>query len=232
MKNGGKAGCGCLVFILVCILVAIGLFVHPLSLKSVGNYFRYEDKIFPADALFVPRFDEDKSGELYIEAFRDYWAGIARTIYVEEDKMFGASILEPVHRMARVRGIKEGAIRKMEVEGEGLAEAAHVKKQFAALGVKKVIVLVPEYASRRYHTLYGDSGAEGKTVFLIKPVTVSYFHKDKWWKDRQSKLIILNEFFSLGPLWIEGFRRGRRNERGRPSAYIWMKQRRSSPSQG
>jgi hypothetical protein len=208
MKRDGKVGCGCLIFILICVLVAVGLSVHPLSLKLLGNQFRYEDKVVPAEALFVPRFDEDKHGELYVEAFREYWAGNGRIIYVEEDKMFGASILDPVNRMARLRDIKEAAIKKIDVEGEGVVEAQKIMKQFAAVGCKRVIILVPEYASRRYHMLYGDAGKEGKTTFLIKPVTVAYFKKDKWWKDSQSRLLLLGEIFSLGPLWMEKFKYG------------------------
>lgn len=208
MKRDGKAGCGCLIFVLICFLVGIGLFVHPLSLKFIGNQFRYEDKIFPADALFVPRFDEDKNGELYIEAFREYWAGNGRTIYVEEDKMFGASILEPVHRMAKLRGIKEGAVKKIDLEEDSAAEARKAKKQFAAMGCKRVIILVPEYASRRYHALYGNASKEAKTIYSIKPVPVSYFNRDKWWKDKRSSLILVEELFSMAPLYIDRFKRG------------------------
>ena len=208
MKRDGKAGCGCLIFILICFLVAVGLSVHPLSLKFIGGQFRHEDKIFPADALFVPRFDEDKGGELYIEAFRDYWAGNGRTIYVEEDQMFGASILEPVHRMAKLRGIKEGAVKKIDLEGEDAAEARKAKKQFAAMGCKRVTILVPEYASKRFHMLYGNSSKEEKTVYSIKPVPVSYFKRDKWWKDRHSILILLEELLSMGPLSMDRFKNG------------------------
>ena len=170
MRTKGKAGCGCLLFVLICFLVAIGLSVHPISLRLMGSQLRHEDKIFPSDAIFVPRFDEDRNGDLYIDAFREYWSGNGQTIYIEEDRMFGASILEPVQRMARQRGIKDGAVKKVDVEGDDAEKTLEIKKTFAAMGLKKVIVLVPEYASRRFHILYGDSSVSAKTVYLIKPV--------------------------------------------------------------
>jgi hypothetical protein len=208
MKRDGKVGCGCLIFVLICVLVGVGLSIHPISLRFLGGQLRYEDRISPSDVIFVPRFEEDRGGEAYVEAFREYWAENSRVIYVEEGKMFGASILEPVHRMARARGIKEAQVKKIEAEGEGSRKAYKIKAQFAAMGVKKVIVLVPEYASRRYHLLYGDSGHEGKTVFLIKPVNVSYFKRDGWWKNGDSRLLFLDELFSVGSLSIEKFKRG------------------------
>jgi len=43
MNNKGKVGCGCLVFILVICMVLAGISMHPISLKFIGNQFRYED---------------------------------------------------------------------------------------------------------------------------------------------------------------------------------------------
>jgi hypothetical protein len=211
MNNAGKTGCGCMIFILVCCLVAAGLLAHPLSLKFLGNQFRYEDKVFPSEVVFVPRFEEDRNGELYVDAFREYWTGNGKAIYVEDDKVFGTSILEPVQRMARARNIKEGVIGKVGVEGEGAAAARKVRKQFSAMGYKKVIVLVPEYASRRYHLLYENPPGDEKTIYLIKPVTVSYFKKDKWWKDGPSRLLLLKELFSIGSDSIDRFKDGGRD---------------------
>ena len=205
-KTDGKAGCGCLLFVLICFLVAIGLSVHPISLRLVGSQLRYEDKIFPSDAIFVPRFDEDRSGDLYIDAFREYWAGNGQTVYIEDDRMLGASILEPVQRMARQRGIKEGAVKKVDVEGNDAEKVLKIKKSFTAMGMKKVVVLVPEYASRRFHILYGDSSVSAKTVYLIKPVNVPSFKKDRWWKDGQSRMILLRELFAMASLAVDRFR--------------------------
>ena len=79
MKNEGKAGCGCLIFILVISMVAVGILMHPFTLRLLGGQLRYEDKTVPSDAIFVPNFPEDRNGELYQEAFREYQAGNGRT---------------------------------------------------------------------------------------------------------------------------------------------------------
>ena len=206
MKREGKAGCGCLFFILICFLVAIGLSVHPISLRLIGSQFRHEDRIFPSDAIFVPRFDEDRNGDLYVEAFREYWAGNGKIIFVEEEKMLGTSILDPVQRMARQRGIKNDAVRIMDIQGDNSEKVVKIKKIFAGMGLKKVIILVPEYASRRLHTLFSNSSMAGGPVYLIKPVNVPYFKRDGWWKDGQSRLLLLKELSSGASFALDSFR--------------------------
>jgi hypothetical protein len=208
MKQDGKVGCGCLIFILICVLVGAGLTAHPISLKLLGSQFRHEDKIFPSDVIFVPRFEEDRAGEAYVDSFREFWAGNGRVIYVEDDKVLGESILDPLHKMARARGIKETFLKRLETGGEGIAKVRNVKKQFASMGIKKVIIVVPEYASRRFHLLYGSSGDDSKTLYLVKPVSVSYFKRDGWWKNGPSRLLLLNELFSTGSLVVDKFTRG------------------------
>jgi hypothetical protein len=104
MGNKGKSGCGCLLFILVICMVLVGALMHPFTLKLIAKQMRHEDKIIPADIIFVPRFVEDKNGELYTDAFREYWAGNGKLIYVEEDKIFGVSIESLITKLATTKG--------------------------------------------------------------------------------------------------------------------------------
>src|SRR5512135_2548303 len=101
----GRAGCGCLLFVLIVCMVVAAILVHPFSLRVLTGIFVYHDKITPSDALLVPRFLEDKNGELYQEALREYVAGDGRIIYVEDDQVFGMSVREIVARMAKQRGV-------------------------------------------------------------------------------------------------------------------------------
>jgi len=112
MNNKGKTGCGCLVGILIIIMIAAGLGFHPVSLKFFAKVFRYEDMIVTADAIFVPRFPEDRNGELYSDAFREYFAGNGRTIYVENEKIPGKNIGNNIlDQMASARGVKESVVK-------------------------------------------------------------------------------------------------------------------------
>jgi hypothetical protein len=211
MNNKGKIGCGCLVFVLVVCMVGAGIFMHPFTLKLIANQLKYGDKIFQSDVIFVPRFPEDKKGELYIEAFREFWSGNGKAIWVEDDKLLGMSISEMVLKMARERNIKDGVIKKIEVDGEGKTKAGKTREYIEKTGVKKVIVIVPEYASRRFHLIYGSSKDNDKVLFLIKPVNVSYFNKDKWWKETASRGIFLKELFSMGSYYSDKFKYGAKN---------------------
>lgn len=208
MNNKGRVGCGCLIFILVVCMVGAGIFMHPFTLKFIANQFRYEDKIFQSDVIFVPRFSEDKNGELYIATFSEFWAGNGKAIWVEDDKLLGMNISEMVLKMAKERGIKDGVIKKIEVDGEGKTKAGKIKEYIEKTGVKKVILVVPEYASRRFHLVFGSPKDDEKVLFLIKPVSVSYFKKDKWWKESVSRDILLKELSLIGSYYFDKFKYG------------------------
>lgn len=210
--NKGKAGCGCLVCVVVACMVLAALFVHPFSLRILTGRLVYQDKIVPSDALFVPRFAEDKTGELYQEAFREFWAGNGRAVYVEDDQVLGVSVKEIVAKMAKQRGIKEDMVKKLEVPADGALQAAAVKAGFARLGAKKVIIVVPEYASRRYHLLFGPDTAHDSVLFLVKPVTMTYFKREKWWATEAARTAMQRELYALGTFYFDRFKYGEKTD--------------------
>jgi len=213
MNNKG-AGCGCLIVILVIIMVLVGALIHPITLRFIGNQFRYEDKIFTSDVIFVPRFPEDKNGELYVEAFREFSAGNGKLIFVENDTILGTTIAELVSRMAKTRNIKEETVKKIVTTGEGLVNAQKIKEQLERQGIRKVIILVPEYASRRFHLMFGSSrAADGGALYLIKPVNVTFFKKDKWWKESNSRGALTNEAYEIGLYYLQRFKYGEKEKK-------------------
>ena len=208
MNNRGRAGCGCLLILLVIFMVFIGISIHPFTLRIIGKQFRYEDKVFKSDVIFVPRFNEDKNGEIYIDAFREYWAGNGNIISIEEDSIMGISMHEIVTRMAKARGIKAEAIIRLDTKGDAGEKSERIKDAFIKSGAKKVIIMVPEYASRRFHLLYGSSRDKAGIVFIIKPVSVSYFKMDRWWRDSGSRVILFREVCSLCSYYFTRFKYG------------------------
>ena len=206
----GKAGCGCLLFVLVVCMVLAALLVHPFSLRMLTGLLIYQDKMVPCDALLVPRFLEDKNGELYQEAFREFWAGNGKVIYVEDDQVLGISVREIVARMAKQRGVKEDVVKKLEFGSEDKAAVKKMKEGLAQLGVKRAILIVPEYASERFHLLFGSPGADERTIFLVKPVTVSYFKREKWWANEFSRAALQRELYALGSFYFSRFKYGSR----------------------
>jgi len=208
----GKAGCGCLLFVVIVCMVLVALLIHPFSLRVLTGLLVYQDKIVPSDALLVPRFFEDKNGEVYQEAFREFWAGNGKMIYVEDDQVLGMSVKEIVARMAKQRGIKEDVVKGLELRSEDGALVSKLKERLAQLGVKKVVILVPEYASRRFHLMYGSEEANDKVVFLVKPVSVSYFKREKWWANEFSRTALQRELYGLGSFYFSRFKYGAKSE--------------------
>ena len=185
--------------LLVACIVTAGLAVHPFSLRMVGKWLRYEDKIVPGDLILVPRFPEDKDGELYVEAFKEFWAGNGKEIVIEEDRLLGLSLKELVQKMAKERGIKDGAIRAIEARGRSDVKAARIKAALLKNGARKIIVLAPSYGSQLLHQLYGsnDRPSDGSLMCLVKPVDVSYFKKDSWWKNHFSRSLAFREVYAM-----------------------------------
>lgn len=196
MGIGGKVGCGCLIGILVVIMVLAGVSLHPVSLRFLGKSFRYEDKIVPADAIFVPRFGEDHNGELYVEAFREYFSGNGKVLYIENDKVLGTDMHDLVSRLAKSRGIKDNVTKPLYTEDMGDRKTAFFKQKLKEAGLRKVIVVVPEYASRRYHNMYDPTRDGGAVLYMIKPVKVGYFRADRWWRDELSRSLMAREFYA------------------------------------
>lgn len=211
-NRNGKAGCGCLLFVVVVCMVLAALLAHPFSLKILTGLLIYQDKMVPSDALLVPRFLEDKNGEVYQEAFREFWAGNGKVIYVEDDQVLGMSVREIVARMAKQRGIKEDVVKKIEFGAEDKASVLKLKEGLAQLGVKRAILLVPEYASERFHLLYGLGGTDEKMIFLVKPVTVSYFKSEKWWANEFSRAALQRELYAVGSFYFSRFKYGQKSE--------------------
>ncbi len=210
-KNG-RAGCGCLIFVVVLCMILAGLLVHPFSLRIMAGRFRHEDRVVPCDAIFVPRFPEDKNGEIYAEAFREYWAGDGKAIWVEDDRVLGLSLKDLVARMAKERGIKEADIHGLTLVGDDAAKAREARAALAGKGIKKVVLIAPGYASKRCQLLYG---ADNSMLVLVKPVSVSYFKSDKWWSDGPSRRLMEREFYQVGLYYAKLFKHDEKGDSGK-----------------
>jgi hypothetical protein len=211
----GRAGCGCVIFVLVVCMVLAGLLVHPFSLRLMAGRFRHEDRVVPCDAIFVPRFVEDRNGEVYAEAFREYWAGDGKVIWVEDDRVLGLSLKDIVVRMAKERGIKEAAVHGLTLQGDDAAKAREALAALARQRVKKIVLIVPGYASKRYQLLYGAANPDDSMLVLVKPVSVSYFKADKWWSDGLSRSVMEREFYGVGLYYARWFKHNEKGDSGK-----------------
>lgn len=103
-SSSGRAGCGCLIVMLVVFLITAALMMHPFSLRLLADRLIYKDHVVTSDAILVPYFPEDKNGEIFMDAFREFWAGNGKLILVEEQRVFGLSLTELVQKLAKERG--------------------------------------------------------------------------------------------------------------------------------
>lgn len=208
----GRAGCGCLIMVLVVFLVIAGLMMHPFALRLLGDRLVYKDPIVTSDAILAPYFPEDKNGELFMDAFREFWAGNGKFILVEEQRVFGLSLTELVRRLAAERGIKEPVVRKLDVDFATPGNPLHLKEKVSALRLNKVIVIVPDYASGRFHAAFDASKDNEKTIYLIRPVSMSYFSRERWWKNAATRGIVASEIYGTLSLYTNRFTGGKKDK--------------------
>lgn len=204
----GKIGCGCLFFLLLLFLVALGIFFHPVTLRFLSKQLVYKDRIYFSEVGFIPRFSEDEEGELYSAAFEELRKGNVKEVWVEDHEILETSLSEILKRMAKKKGFKEDLVKGIKIEGKDFEKSKALVELLKKAGIKKAIIMVPEYASRRYRILFGNS--QGKEpLFLISPVSVKYFNHDRWWKEGKSRKIVLDEYASLISIYLGKFKYGK-----------------------
>jgi hypothetical protein len=134
---------------------------------------------------------------------------------VEDDRLFGFGMKDMVGRMAKERGIKEGAVHALAVEGNDAAKAQRARAELLKQGIKKIVLVVPGYASKRYQLLYTPAKGEDSMLVLVKPVSVSYFKADKWWSDDLSRTLMGREFYRTGLFCIKRFTHDEKGDSGK-----------------
>jgi hypothetical protein len=63
--------------------------------------------------------------------------------------------------------------------------------------------------------MYDSSKTNGRTLYLIKPVPVSFFKRDKWWKDSDSRSILADEIFAISSYYLQRFKYGEKETKDR-----------------
>lgn len=208
MKEKGRIGCGCLT-LLVIVLVAAAVSVHPLTLRFIGSRFEYADKISSAEVILVPFFTEDRQGELHTEAIREFLSGAGRKILVEDGPLFTTTVYRLFLQMAKERGVKERDTSAIETRGDLEERIAQMETFLNRKGIKSVLFLSPSYASLRLHLLLRD---REEIKFFVKPCAVMYFRKDTWWKDPLSRSLLVKEMSAICSYYLRRFKYGKKKQ--------------------
>lgn len=192
----GRAGCGCLIFALIVLMIFVGILMHPASLRFLARLLIYSDRTQFSDVTFVPKTEEDHGGEIYLYAFEELRNGNSKSLLVEEFSFIDVKISELLVKVAKERGLKNGPISGIKLEGDLKSKAKALKDFCKKRGIKKVTVLVPDYSSRKYAIIFRDLQSN-EINFLIKPVSISIFNRERWWKDASSRILFFREISEI-----------------------------------
>ena len=190
--NKGRAGCGCLLFAARRLHGRRGC-AHPSFLVqglAAASATRTDRAVRRRFRAAVRR--KTRTGRSTREAFREYWAGNGKAIWVENDRVLGLTMKEIVARMAKARGIKEGAIKAWTSrKATRRSRLPRRSRRSQNRGSRRWSSWCP-ITPRRDSTCSTSRGrkGEGPLLFLVKPVEVSYFKTDKWWKDDLSRALM------------------------------------------
>jgi hypothetical protein len=73
------------------------------------------------------------------------------------------------------------------------AEARLAAERLSSMGIKSVVVVVPDYKSRRLDRIYRRICAQRGIVARTLAVSTPQFSADNWWQARQSRKLFFTE---------------------------------------
>jgi hypothetical protein len=159
----------------------------------------------PAEAVLVPTADwlrDDSGAERLIEAAKLVDSGLAGSLWVTCPTSYGVSECEIGKAFLTQAGFKASMLQAVQTSSlPETAEARLAAERLSSMGIKSIVVVAPDYKSRRldrvYRRICAQRGISARTLSVSTP----QFNANNWWHVRQSRKLFLNEIIR----WIEVF---------------------------
>lgn len=177
------------------------------------NFIFLEDKLEPADIIFIPGSDE---GALAIRAAALWKDGYAPLLlpsgkygklagHFSGESCFGTEWAY-LHHLLRKEGVPEEAILREDQATFTYENAIYSRKvaDQAGLCVKKAILCCQAYHARRAKLYYQVCFPE--TKILVCPVETKGISRENWFLQEESTQLVLNEVKRCGTQFHEIFR--------------------------
>jgi hypothetical protein len=145
----------------------------------------------------VPTADwlrDDFGSERLIEAAKLVESGLGPSLWVTCPTSYGVSECEIGKAFLRRAGFRASTLRAVQTTLQPeTAEARLAAEQLSSMGIKSVVVVVPDYKSRRLDRLYRRICAQRGIVARTLAVSTPQFNADNWWQARQSRKLFFHE---------------------------------------
>jgi hypothetical protein len=151
----------------------------------------------PADAVLVPTADwlrDDFGSERLIEAAKLVESGLSASLWVTCPTSYGVSECEMGKAFLTRTGFSAPTLRPIQTTRQPeTAEARLAAERLYSMGIKSVVVVVPDYKSRRLDRIYRRICAQRGIAARTLAVSTPQFNADNWWQARQSRELVFTE---------------------------------------
>jgi hypothetical protein len=170
-------------------------------LGSCGRAFVAQNQntpLRPVDAVLVPTADwlrDDFVSTRLIEAARLEESGLGASLWITCPISYGVSECEIAKAFLTRAGFRASTLRAVQTNTllPETSEARLAAEQLYSMGIKSLVVVVPDYKSRRLDRLYRRLCAQHGIVARTLAVSTPQFNADTWWHTRQSRKLFLTE---------------------------------------
>jgi hypothetical protein len=145
----------------------------------------------------VPTADwlrDDFVSERLIEAAKLVQSGLGASLWVTCPTLYGVSECEIGKAFLTQAGFRAPTLQAIQTTFQPeTAEARLAAEQLSSRGIKSVVVVVPDYESRRLDGIYRRICAQRGIVARTLAVSTPQFNADNWWQARQSRKVFFDE---------------------------------------
>ncbi|MGD0778797.1 MAG: hypothetical protein ABSC05_38965 [Candidatus Solibacter sp.] len=137
---------------------------------------------------------DDFGSERLIEAAKLVESGLGASLWVTCPTSYGVSECEIGKAFLTQAGFSASTLQAVQTPLlPETAEASLAAERLYSMGIKSVVVVVPDYKSRRLDRIYRRICAQRGIVARTLAVSTPQFHADNWWQARQSRKLFFKE---------------------------------------
>lgn len=157
----------------------------------------------PADVIVVLAGEETERVEYGVRLFKDGWARKDKIILAGGPLVWKYTWASLMKEHAISLGVPKDSIL-LEDKSKNTEEDAHfTKKVLNKYKYRSCILVTSPYHSRRAYTLFKKIMGN-KILVISAPCEASWFRFDEWWKRRNDRAKVLEEYSKFIWLWIFG----------------------------
>jgi hypothetical protein len=173
-------------------------------LRFCGRALLTQNRNIPlrlTDAVLVPTADwlrDDFVSERLIEAAKLVESGLGASLWATCPTSYGVSECEIGKALLTQAGFNASMLQAIQTAPLlETAEARLAVDRLHSMGIKSVVVVVPDYEGRRVDRMYRRICAELGIASTTRAVSTPQFSADDWWRTRQSRKVFFNEMIRL-----------------------------------